>query len=82
MVSFARSYAREFGFVLDDMAILALYNRIGMNQTSDNQVSVMEVKELVDCAINKAKKKGLQKLFNKGRTDDFGNYMLLGKDFE
>ena len=53
LVAFGESYAQERDCVLDEMAVLALYNRIGNNQTSDHLVNVAEVKEMVDEAIEK-----------------------------
>lgn len=82
LVAFGKSYAGEQGYVLDEMAVLALYNRIGNNQTSDHLVNVAEVKEIIDEAVLHASKKGLGKLFAKRRQDEFGNYILLEKDFE
>lgn len=82
LVAFGKSYAGEQGFVLDEMAVLALYNRIGNNQTSDHLVNVAEVKEMIDEAVLNASRKGVKKLFGKRRQDEFGNYVLLEKDFE
>ena len=82
LVAFGESYAQERDCVLDEMAVLALYNRIGNNQTSDHLVNVAEVKEMVDEAIEKRGKKGLFGKTKKSRMDEFGHLILLEKDFE
>ncbi len=82
LVAFGESYAQEKGCVLDEMAVLALYNRIGNSQTSDHLVNVSEVKEMVDEAIEKRGKKGLFGRTKKSRMDDTGRLILLEKDFE
>lgn len=82
LVAFGKSYALEQGYVLDELAVLALYNRIGNGQTSDHLVNVSEVKEIIDDAVISASRKGVKKLFSKRRQDEFGNYVLLEKDFE
>lgn len=82
LVAFGKSYGLEQGYVLDEMAVLALYNRIGNNQTSSHLVNVSEVKELMDDAIVRARRKGVKKLFSKRRQDELGNYVLMEKDFE
>ena len=82
LVAFGESYAQEKDCVLDEMAVLALYNRIGNNQTSDHLVNVAEVKEMIDAAIEKRGKKGLFGKTKKSRLDEFGHLILLEKDFE
>lgn len=81
LVAFGESYAEEKECVLDEMAVLALYNRIGNNQTSDHLVNVAEVKDMVDEAIERSQKGGFFKL-RKSRTDEFGHTVLREKDFE
>ena len=81
LVAFGESYAKEQECVLDEMAVLALYNRIGTRQTSDHLVNVAEVKEMVDEAIDRGGKKGLFGKVKKSRMDEFGNVILLEKDF-
>ena len=82
LVAFGESYALEQDCVLDEMAVLALYNRIGNNQTSDHLVNVAEVKEMLDEAIERASKKGLFGRTKKSRLDEFGHTILLEKDLE
>ncbi|MCI8416609.1 MAG: hypothetical protein HFI33_03740 [Lachnospiraceae bacterium] len=82
LVAFGKSYGQEQGYVLDEMAVLALYNRIGNNQTSDHLVNVSEVKDMIDDAIISSSRRGIKRLFSKRRQDEFGNYVLMEKDFE
>lgn len=82
LVAFGESYARERDCVLDEMAVLALYNRIGNSQTSDHLVNVAEVKEMVDEAIDRRGKKGLFGKTKRSRMDESGHLILLEKDFE
>ncbi len=82
LVAFGKSYGQEQGYVLDEMAVLALYNRIGNNQTSDHLVNVAEVKDMIDDAIISSSRRGIKRLFSKRRQDEFGNYVLMEKDFE
>ena len=85
LVSFAETYANEFGYEIDQMAILALYNRISNIQKIDRATTLSEVKEIVDGAIVKANKGGIKRKFVGG----FGKYkentekeILLEMDFE
>ena len=85
LIAFARSYARELGFSYDEFAVLALYDRIGNGQTNDHRVSVAEVKDMVDAAIEHSEKGGVRKLFAKitGKSMDEEGYRLLHEqDFE
>lgn len=85
LIAFARSYARELGFSYDEFAVLALYDRIGNGQTNDHRVSVAEVKDMVDAAIERSEKGGVRKLFAKitGKSVDEEGYRLLHEqDFE
>lgn len=82
LVAFGESYAEEKECVFDEMAVLALYNRIGNNQTSDHLVNVAEVKDMVDEAIDRGGKKGIFGKTKKSRMDEFGHLILLEKDFE
>ena len=85
LIAFAKSYARELGFSYDEFAVLALYDRIGNGQTNDHRVSVAEVKDMVDAAIEHSEKGGVRKLFAKitGKNVDEEGYRLLHEqDFE
>ncbi|MBQ1547090.1 MAG: hypothetical protein IIZ61_01720, partial [Lachnospiraceae bacterium] len=84
LVLFGKKYASDEGYVLDEMAELALYNRIGLIQRLDRPTYLTEVKEIVDKAIENAENAGLggffARLAARKRTDD-GKLILLEKDF-
>ncbi len=61
LVTFARSYSSELGYKIDDMAVLALYNRISNIQKYDQATTLTEVKDIVDEAINREAHGGLKK---------------------
>lgn len=84
LVAFGKSYAEEQEYYFDEMAVLALYDCIGVRQTSDHLVNVTEVKELVDAAMEHAEKKskGFFARISKKRIDEEGNKLLLEEDFE
>ena len=84
LVAFGKSYAEEKEYYFDEMAVLALYDCIGVRQTSDHVVNVAEVKEFVDDAIAHAEKKskGLFARLSKKRIDEDGNKLLLEEDFD
>ena len=84
LVVFGKSYAEEQEYYFDEMAVLALYDCIGVRQTSDHVVNVTEVKEFVDDAIAHAEKKskGLFARLSKKRIDEEGNKLLLEEDFD
>ena len=80
---FAKVYAMENGYKIDDMAMLALYNLIGINQKEDMPMNIGAVKNIIDSAI--AKTQGGLKVFrkkvSKKRMDKDGYITLLEKDF-
>lgn len=84
LVAFGKSYAEEQEYYFDEMAVLALYDCIGVRQTSDHVVNIAEVKEFVDDAIEHADKKsrGLFARLSKKRIDEEGNRLLLEEDFD
>ena len=84
LVAFGKSYAEEQEYYLDEMAVLALYDSIGVRQTSDHVVNIAEVKEFVDMAIAHAQKKsrGFFARISKKRIDEDGNKLLLEEDFD
>lgn len=84
LVAFGKSYAEEQEYFLDEMAVLALYDSIGVCQTSDHVVNIAEVKEFVDNAIAHAEKKsrGFFARLSRKRIDEDGNRLLLEEDFE
>ncbi len=84
LVAFGKSYAEEQEYFFDEMAVLALYDSIGVRQTADHVVNITEVKEFVDSAIEHAEKKsrGIFARLSKKRIDEYGNKLLLEEDFE
>ena len=83
LVAFGKSYAEEKEYFFDDMAVLALYDCIGVRQTSEHVVNIAEVKEFIDDAIEHAEKKskGIFARLSKKRIDEYGNKLLLEEDF-
>lgn len=84
LVSFAKAYANELGYTIDEMGILALYNSISNIQKYDRATTLTEVKEIVDDAIHKSEKGGLRKAFSiitSRRYDDEDYVILREKDF-
>ena len=85
LVEFARTYAEENGYGLDAMAVLALYTRISNIQKLDQATTLVEVKEIVDEAIDRVEKGSLKKMFGilTSKRYDENNYVVLReKDFE
>ncbi len=86
LVGFAKSYAHEMLYEIDDMAMLALYNRISNIQKLDQATTLTEVKEIVDEAIANAEKFSMKKAFGgllssrKNKNNDYA--ILHEKDFE
>lgn len=81
LVNFAKVYTQERGYVIDDMAILALYTLISDNQKEDEPMTVNGVKMIIDNAIAK-EQSGIRKLLSRNRTDRDGNVILYEKDFK
>ena len=85
LVTFGQTYAKENGYKLDEMGILALYSRIDVMQREDHAVSVAEVKEIMDEAIEHSQKANVKHLarrvFGKG-TDDSDRIILKEEDFK
>ncbi len=82
LVEFAKAYADEQECEIDDMGILALYNRISNIQKLDEATTLAEVKEIVDMAISSAERGGLKKLFGGKKFSPEGYLYLREKDFE
>ena len=84
LVEHAKNYALDKGYTLDDMAILALYQRIDERQTSDHVVTTDETEHIMDEAIKKANKKNLKHLGDVllgKRYNDDDLIVLREKDF-
>lgn len=85
LVSFAKSYANELGYTIDEMGVLALYNSISNIEHADRETTLTEVKEIVDKTVAHSEKGGLKKAFSiiTSRRYDEDDYIILReKDFD
>lgn len=85
LVSFAKSYANELGYTIDEMGVLALYNSISNIEHADRETTLTEVKDIVDKAVAHSEKGGLKKAFSiiTSRRYDEDDYIILReKDFD
>lgn len=84
LVTFGQTYAKENGYKIDDMGILALYSDIDILQREEKVVTVTDVKDLIDDAIENANrlsaKKLIQNLFGKNK-DESDRVILKEEDF-
>lgn len=84
LVTFAKTYARENGYRMDEMGVLALYTKIGENQKEGEPMTITAVKEMVDGAIHNAQR-GTRKFgrkLSRRHTDVENRVILYEKDFE
>ncbi len=84
LVAYARQYAEENEYSIDEFGVLALHTRIADMQTSDHEVSISEVRELVDDAIyyaNKKTPKHFVDILLAKRYDEDDMIILREKDF-
>lgn len=84
LVSFAKAYAKELGYEIDELAILALYKRISNIQRLDQATTLTEVKEIVDEAIDREAHGGIKKaisILTAARYTDDDCIILREKDF-
>ena len=84
LVAYAKQYAEEMEYSIDEFGILALHTRISEKQTSDHEVSLAEVRELVDEAIHYANKKTpghFMDILLAKRYDEEDMIILREKDF-
>ena len=84
LVAFGKQYAREMEYSIDELGELALHTRIEDMQTIDHVVTVVDVKQIVDEAINHANKKTLKHFFDvlfAKRYDDEDMIILTENDF-
>lgn len=84
LVAFARAYAKELGYEIEEMAVLALYNRISNIQRLDQATTLTEVKDIVDEAIDREAHGGLKKaisILTASRYTDDDCIVLREKDF-
>lgn len=85
LVIFAKSYASELGYEIDEMAILALHNSISNIEKYDQATTLEEIKDIIDYAIDREAHSGLRKFFNiltANRYTDDEKIVLTEKDFE
>lgn len=85
LVEFAKSYAGELDYEIDEMGILALYNRISSIEKLDEATTLFEVKDIVDEAVANSEKGGFKKafsLFSSKRSGQSDGKILREKDFE
>ena len=82
LVTFGQTYAKENGYRIDEMGILALYNRIDMMQREDHAVTVAEVKEIMDEAISHSQKANVKHLVKRvfGRSTDNSDHIILKEE--
>lgn len=84
LVIFAKAYAAENGYAIDEMGTLALYNCISNIQKLDHETTVAEVKEIVDEAIDHVERGTIRKAFSiltSSRYDEEDYVILHEKDF-
>ena len=84
LVEFGKYYALQNDSVMDDSAVLTLYDGIGTLQNSEQPVAILDVKEIMDKAIKKANKFSLGKLFSTvsgKRYDSEDRIIIKGKYF-
>jgi hypothetical protein len=85
LVNFAHSYAKEHGYKIDELAVLALYNRISKIERLDQATTLTEIKDIVDEAIKREANGGIKKAFSiltASRYTDDDRIVLREKDFE
>lgn len=84
LVAYAKQYAEEQEYSIDEFGILALHTRIADRQTNDHEVTLAEVRELVDEAIeyaNKKTPKHFMDILLAKRYDEEDMIILREKDF-
>ena len=84
LVDFGRTYASELGYGIDDMGVLALYDKINLCSRADHPTYLTEVKEIVDRAIDHVERAGLGGFFGRlgsKHYDEAGRLILRERDF-
>ena len=84
LVTFGQAYAQENGYRIDEMGILALYSKIDAKQREDHAVTVAEVKEMMDAAMDYSQRASAGKLVKRiigKNTDEADRIILSEKDF-
>ncbi len=85
LVAFAKQYALEMEYAIDEMGVLALHTRIEDRQTNGHAVTVMEAKEIIDHAIRHSRRKTPGHFFDVltgKRYDEEDRIILEEKDFQ
>lgn len=84
LVSFGRKYAHQMEYSIDEMGMLALHTRISDMQTMDHAVTIYEVRDIIDEAIEHADRKNVKHFFDilfRKRYDDEDMIILRENDF-
>ena len=84
LVSFGRKYAHQMEYSIDEMGMLALHTRISDMQTMDHAVTIYEVRDIIDEAIEHADRKNMKHFFDilfGKRYDDEDMIVLRENDF-
>ncbi len=85
LVAFAESYSKELGYAIDELAVLALHNRIANIERLDQETTLTQIKEIVDEAIVREAHSGLRRFFGNLTAKRFtadDRIVLQEKDFE
>ena len=85
LVTFAQTYAKENGYKIDEMGILALYTEIDILQRDEKVVTVSDVKDIIDDAIENVNRLSLKKFIKRlaGKNkDESGRIILTEDDFQ
>ena len=82
LVTFGQTYAKENGYKIDEMGILALYSDIDILQREEKVVTVADVKAIIDDAIENANRTTLKKLVKKlvGKNKDESDRIILKEE--
>ena len=81
LVNFGEAYARDLGYSIDEMGVLALYDRISRISRADHPTYLTEVKEIVDEAIDRAEHGGFFSRVTGRKFDEKGRRILQEKNF-
>lgn len=84
LVNFGRKYAHQMEYSIDEMGMLALHTRISDMQTMDHAVTIYEVRDIIDEAIEHADRKNVKHFFDilfRKRYDDEDMIILRENDF-
>lgn len=84
LVAFGKSYAQEMEYTIDEMGVLALYQRLSEIEMDDYNPTLVDVKDIIDEAIRKSSKKSVKNLMNtvlRKKYSEEGYIILQEKDF-